>query len=496
MFLGFITLLTALVISAVAIYYSVAGLAAIFASAVIPIVIMGVSLEVGKLVTAVWLHRYWKIATWWLKAYLSLAVIVLMFITSMGIFGFLSKAHIEQTATVGNNSLQVELIDQRIQREQKRIADADLVVSQLDRAVQVLLDNDRIRGPNGAIAVRESQKDERASLNEIISDAQNNVAKLQDEKLVLEKEQVAIEAEVGPIKYIAEFIYGETADKNMLEEAVRWVIVILIFVFDPLAVLLLIASQYTFEYHRRLRDDDSGDRLRPAGPLTGEKQDDILVEEINTDADATVRDMGTENAVSDDDQTGNGVEQVEVQSNGPTPDELARPYSEVDKPTDEEIVQALDHVYDEKLVEPVDENQINRIQELVKDVVVEEPVEKKDTSSKTVESTEQFRLTEEQLNELEQSEEWQKAKSGWKIDHPDLSLKFFKQLYLEGKINKLPWEDYLVEKKPYMMKEDNQQVRKITKQSLLNSAKPVDGYIQNEEQKEKGLWKRIRRDNE
>ena len=98
MLLGILTFLSALTISAVAIYYSVAGLAAIFAAAVIPIIIMGVSLEVGKLVTAVWLHRHWSRAAWWLKTYLSIAVIVLMFITSMGIFGFLSKAHIEQTS--------------------------------------------------------------------------------------------------------------------------------------------------------------------------------------------------------------------------------------------------------------------------------------------------------------------------------------------------------------------------------------------------------------
>src|SRR6056300_706518 len=98
MFLGLLTLLTALTISAVAIYYSVAGLVAIFAAAAVPIMIMGGVLEISKLVTAVWLHRYWKQTVWWLKSYLTLAVVVLMLITSMGIFGFLSKAHIEQTS--------------------------------------------------------------------------------------------------------------------------------------------------------------------------------------------------------------------------------------------------------------------------------------------------------------------------------------------------------------------------------------------------------------
>jgi hypothetical protein len=251
MFLAYLTLITALTISAVAIYYSVSGLAAIFAAAVIPIIIMGGVLETAKLVTAVWLHRYWNESKWWLKTYLSIAVLVLMFITSMGIFGFLSKAHIEQTATAGDNSLQIELLDNRISREQKRIQDADIVISQLDQSVQTLMDYDRIRGPEGAIAVRQGQKEERDSLNAIITEAQTNIAQLQDERLVLSKEQVAIEAEVGPIKYIAEFVYGQEADKNLLEEAVRWVIIVIIFVFDPLAVLLLIASQYTFEYHRK-----------------------------------------------------------------------------------------------------------------------------------------------------------------------------------------------------------------------------------------------------
>jgi len=465
MVLGYLVLFTALVISAVAIYYSVAGLAAIFASAVIPIVIMGVSLEAGKLVTAVWLHKYWKQAAWWLKTYLTIAVLVLMFITSMGIFGFLSKAHIDQTASVGNNSLQVEVIDQRIAREQKRIADTDLVISQLDKAVQVLLDANRIRGESGAIAVRESQKEERASLNAIITEAQNNVAKMQEEKLVLEKEQVAIEAEVGPIKYIAEFIYGTEADKNLLEEAVRWVIVILIFVFDPLAVLLLIASQYTFEYHRKARDDDGGDRLRPVEPTTGEENNDLPVEKTDVDADATVRDVVTENTVSDNVETGNRVEQVEVQPDGLAPNEIAKSYSEIEK-------------------------------SLESATIFEEVVEKKDISLETAESTAPLRLTEEQLNELDNLEEWQHAKTAWKEDNPNMNLKFFKSLYLEGKIDKLPWEDYLVEKKSYMMKEDNRQVRKTTEDPESKESDVGKGYIQNEEQQKTGLWKSIRRKDE
>jgi len=240
--LTFLTFVTSLAIAGVAAWYSIAGLAAIFAAAKIPIIIMGSVLEAGKLVTASWLYRNWKVSPFLLKSYLTVAVIVLMFITSMGIFGYLSKAHIDQTITVGDNSIQIEQIDIKINRQQKRIDDADMVISQLDEAVNTLIEYDRIRGDTGAIATRESQKEERDNLNNIIDDASNVISELQVEKALLSKEQIQIEAEVGPIKYIAELIYGESTTRDILEEAVRFVILTIIFVFDPLAVLLLIAA--------------------------------------------------------------------------------------------------------------------------------------------------------------------------------------------------------------------------------------------------------------
>ena len=232
---------SALFLSAVAAFYSIVGLVSIFPAAEIPIIIMGVSLEICKLVAASWLYRNWETAPRFLKYYFSSAVIILSFITSMGIFGFLSKAHIEQTTVSGDNTLQIQLIDKKIQRQQKRITDAELVISQLDQAVQTLMDYDRVRGPSGAIATRETQKPERQELNIIIDDAQVIVTDLQQQKFVLNKQQIAFEAEVGPIKYIADFIYGE-ADKKLIEKAVRAVIVIIVLVFDPLAIILLIAA--------------------------------------------------------------------------------------------------------------------------------------------------------------------------------------------------------------------------------------------------------------
>ena len=258
MLLDYLVLAVALILSGVAAYYSVVGLAAIFSGAFLSVVLMGSALELGKLVAASWLYRNWEEAPKLIKYYLSVAIVILMFITSMGIFGFLSKAHIEQTTITGDNSLQIELLDKKIQREQKRITDAELVISQLDQAVQTLMDYDRVRGPNGAIATREKQKAERADLNVIIDNAQVIITELQQEKFILNREQIAFEAEVGPIKYIADFIYGE-ADKKLIEKAVRAVIVIIVLVFDPLAIILLIAA------NRELKVISKPVRGRPKG---------------------------------------------------------------------------------------------------------------------------------------------------------------------------------------------------------------------------------------
>ena len=385
MLLGILTFLSALTISAVAIYYSVAGLTAIFAAAVIPIIIMGTALEIGKLVTAVWLHRNWTRAVWWLKTYLSVAVFVLMFITSMGIFGYLSKAHIEQTSMSQEQVALIETLDDKLVRSQAKIerwtdemnrlmkgedvrvdnlidreqeeldkinalikAEKDDVRKDFDK--QIKLQNDRIEqarirkesdiqaakdrfegsfggGAKFDKAVEEAKANElsvassaqreirniNAKLNEALAavDAKyaNDIKTIQDriqdlrnqanaktedidgritelegfidaeqlkvdatreEKFTYEKTYRALEAEVGPIKYIAEFIYGERADQDLLEAAVRWVIIIIIFVFDPLAVLLLIASQYTFMWYR----DEKG-LNGPGGGSTPPKPDPV-----------------------------------------------------------------------------------------------------------------------------------------------------------------------------------------------------------------------------
>jgi uncharacterized protein YlbG (UPF0298 family) len=240
--MGLLTLAMALAISGVAAWYSIAGLIAIFSGATTAIIIMGSVLEAGKLVTASWLYRNWKQVPFLLKSYLTSAVVVLMFITSMGIFGFLSKAHLEHSISVGGtNDLQIENLERQIARQQSIVADSETVLSQLDAQVQTLIDYDRIRGPSGSIATRQGQAEERQALNETIDAAYVRIEELQTDLTPLQQEKLAIEVEVGPLKYIAELIYGDQA-RDYFDEAVRWVILLIVFVFDPLAVLLLIAA--------------------------------------------------------------------------------------------------------------------------------------------------------------------------------------------------------------------------------------------------------------
>jgi len=643
MFLAILTLITALCISAVAIYYSVAGLVAIFAAAAVPIMIMGGILEVGKLVTAVWLHKHWKQAAWWLKSYLSIAVVVLMFITSMGIFGFLSKAHIEQTSAGEESVAQVTQIENevgrlnaiieraegkikaletsgtgsdanlqsQIDKEQDRIDKAydrikpaiaqqnkiiedaratdgnrtkpyedqltsitaeilrletsakeyetkienldtdnsgvEPLLAQIDaleeeiirvtnqlqstekgeiRAGQAIIgvssdglfggntrtalakwvqaQQDRITQIQGEVAtvraeatktvkmerfrlagvvkdIREVQipalkdrelvmlgkiddvrkdespiiqtaRDEIQRLRESaeaqvvnsqalierlrsqlaqtdkadeidaavdeqmlrIKNANNEIDTLTETKYSLQAEYRKLEAEVGPIKYIAEFVYGEQADNTMLEEAVRWVILIIIFVFDPLAVLLLIASQYTFEW-RNTRKDDNGERLRQYEQARAQR----IVDNVPPNYDV------------------------------PTPPEE----EEVEEPKFEDVDQeTLDKEFDDEFGD---------IEELQK----EQP-------KKKVESSDVSKQRELELEEQEEDLDWKDAKQRWKDDHPQSTIKNYKNMYIRGVINKLPWETYL------------------TKPDTIDSPSQ-EGYIQNEEQSNESIWKRI-----
>ena len=250
MFLTILTFLSAISISIIAAGYSIIGLATLFAGAVVPIIAMGSALEIGKLVAASWLYQNWRSdVPRLLKVYLFSAIIVLIFITSMGIFGFLSKAHLDQVQPTSSNTIKINTIDNQIKRQEIVIDRAEKTLTQLDKSIEVYLNNEYVtRG----LKERQKQEAERNELNTAIKNASDEIAKLSTEKANLQLAQDKIEAEVGPIKYVAELIYGDEAQSHF-DEAVRIVILILIFVFDPLAVLLLIAANISLRQWKMKR---------------------------------------------------------------------------------------------------------------------------------------------------------------------------------------------------------------------------------------------------
>ena len=251
MFLTLLTFLSAISISVIAAGYSIIGLATLFAGAVIPIIAMGSALEVGKLVAASWLYHNWNSnVPRLLKGYLFGAIIVLIFITSLGIFGFLSKAHLDQVKPVSGNNIKIELLDKQINQQNLIIERAEKQINLLDKALEVYIDKEYV---SRGLKERKKQEEERTLLTNTINEASDKIAELTNQKASLSLEQNKIEAEVGPIKYVAELIYGEQAQDNF-DKAVRFVILILIFVFDPLAVLLLIAANISLRQWRKKRN--------------------------------------------------------------------------------------------------------------------------------------------------------------------------------------------------------------------------------------------------
>jgi hypothetical protein len=236
-----LTLITALAMAGTAAVFAIFGIVAIFAGMPIHAFIMGFVIESGKLVGVSWIYRNWQEPTK-IKYFLMPLVVLAMLLTSMGIFGLLSKAHLDQTASVGSNTITIERLESQIDREQRRIVDAETVIAQLDETVQTLINFSRISGPEGARAVRAQQEEQRSELRFIIDEAQDRVNELETVKFDLMREVQAVELEVGPVLYIAQLIYDDGSDR--IEDAVRWVIIAFIFVFDPMAILLLMAANY------------------------------------------------------------------------------------------------------------------------------------------------------------------------------------------------------------------------------------------------------------
>ena len=401
--IAYLALISGLSISAVAIYYSVAGLMAIFAAAVIPIMIMGVVLEVGKLAATVWLKQNWQRAPKFLKTYLLLAILVLMLLTSMGIFGYLSKAHLDQAVPTGDVAAKVSILDEKIKTERDNIETARTAIKQMDAQVDARLSrSDDEKGAERAVQIRRQQQAERGRLQKEIGEAQTRIAKLNEERAPIASELRKVEAEVGPIKYIAALIYGDQADQNLLEKAVRWVIIVIVLVFDPLAVILLLASQYSFTWFREQ-----------------EHQYPTIA-----DLDRDVGEPPTEEEMASDLHELNNMPEPEITETKyktsfwpfPTPHFVWK----------EEIKSEENSPVEQTEVESKDEN---------KDIPTNDDLDIDEKSA----LDEWNKMIQEAEREVEREKE-KSAKQQWKEDHPDGTIKHQEKLKDLGIIDVLPWE--------------------------------------------------------
>ena len=501
--IAYLALISGLSISAVAIYYSVAGLVAIFAAAVIPITIMGIVLEVGKLSATVWLKQNWLVAPRFLKAYLLIAITVLMLITSMGIFGFLSKAHLDQAVPTGDVSAKVSLLDEKIKTERDNIETARTALKQMDAQVDARLNrSDDEKGAERAVQIRRQQQAERGRLQKDIADSQGRIAKLNEERAPIAAELRKVEAEVGPIKYIAALLYGNNPDANLLEEAVRWVIIVIVLVFDPLAVILLLASQYSFSWFRKQEEENPQEQKQ-------KEEEPEPLEEMASDLHE-LENFKDETAVDDPPYR---------YSLWPFPSSIATTsFAEEEKQKDLE-----EHARDQDLAEDV--NFTSKSHDGMGSTLDDNPEiktnnegfdEKKplDEWNEMIAEAEKAVEQEKEIEEdkiLEEASHTEKqAMKKWKEENPDSSLKQQKMLLHKGLISKLPWDDYLKAKADFSddeaaeeaakwameqleaKKKDNSDLDRETRETTDQEVqRGIDGYQQNAEQNERTLWQRI-----
>jgi len=441
--IAWLALLSGLTISAVAIWYSVAGLVSIFAAAVIPIIVMGVALEISKLIATVWLKLNWTRAPVFIRTYLLVAIAVLMLITSMGIFGFLSKAHSDAGLVSGDVMAKISVYDEKIKTAKDNIDANRKALKQMDEAVdQVMGRSSDEKGADKAVQIRRSQAKERGRLQAEIAAEQKTIAGLNEARAPVAAEVRKVEAEVGPIKYIANFIYGDNPDANILEKAVTWVIIIIVVVFDPLAVILLLASQYSFQWFRQAHEEEEELLLHKTVPI--HEPEPVVVEPAEDDfkflAEYEPEPIPCVKC---------GTPLTEVPSIGFV---CANP--ECDPP----------------------------IQEIVEE-------EKEDH---------------EIMATAEVGEKTLMA--AWKHDHPDSSLKLQRRLLERGLINKLPWEDYLSPKEDFVNEAAEEAAKWAEEQRTKSDEvgymenvdghqvkKTIEGYTQNAEQNESTLWQRVKK---
>lgn len=252
MIYGIITLLVALSLSAVSAFYSVIGLTAIFSGEFVAVFIMGSILEVGKLVTASWLYRNWSLAPKYLKIYLTSALMVLMLITSLGIFGFLSKAHLESSSNINNIETVIANIDSEIATKNLDIEAVRKSIANLDTVIQQYYQRGRLK--QGSVELTQ-QEAARTKLEDKIKSINTEILELQKKKNEVNTNIRNERLKVGPIKYVAQLIYGNDSDEKQLEKAIQYLILLIIFTFDPLAVLLLIAANISLVNAKKEEDN-------------------------------------------------------------------------------------------------------------------------------------------------------------------------------------------------------------------------------------------------
>ena len=466
MTLAWLLLLTGLTISVVAIYYSVVGLTAIFSAAAIPIIIMGTSLEVGKLVCASWLKANWERAPRFMKYYMIIAVIVLMFITSMGIFGFLSKAHNDQNLVSGDVQSKIAIYDEKIKTARDNIDANRKALKQMDEAVdQVMGRSQDEKGADKAVAIRRGQQKERTRLQSEITAEQKIISQISEERAPIAAEVRKVEAEVGPIKYIAKFIYGERgADENMLEQAVTWIIILIVIVFDPLAVIMLLAAQMTFGWSRKQTN----------------QEDKFL---LHKTVDHTPTDPNLDETL-----TSNKLSEIELEWDPPRTQEQTHT-EEVPSETLSTALGGDITAPEEPSVSTTEESELDKWNRMIEEADKEV---KKEKSAKTV----------------------------WKEQNPNDTIKHQEMLKDLGIIEQLPWDELTEDKKieiaskyklfPELQRDLTTLEPDFPKQETVTDSdqkkndlhsqtsgpaseeKPPVDYVQNSEQTEQSIWQRIK----
>lgn len=487
--IAYLTLISGLVISAVAVWYSVAGLVSIFAASALSIIIMGVALEVSKLVATVWLKWNWKRAPRLIKIYLISAISILMLITSMGIFGYLSKAHLDQNIISGDVQARISLVDEKIKIERENIANAQQVIKQMDAAVNgvIATGDQEVKLRDGStqirsaaersLQIRRSQAKDRAALTKQIEESQSRIVKLQEEIAPVRAEMRKVEAEVGPIKYIAKLIYGDQTDQNMLEKAVTWVIIIIVLVFDPLAVVLLLSSQYSFQWFRQQKEER-----------------DELVQETTTPQDSGKETPTTSEPIVGTVNEGSGGQpqpDPQPQIGDDVAEEANRKIAEIEREVDVDLV--LDSLPEEPKFNEKD------------------PLAEWNEMIAEAEKAAEQEIHQDDQEILDQATESEKAAmSLWKADNPEDSLKHQRRLLARGIISELPWKRYLRAQPDEVVDEAAEEAAKWAQEQIDAKKKDHDkldgesreinskefqrplGYVQNEEQNQTTIWQRVK----